>query len=506
MTTGTTQKFIDRGHKAEGVLPEKRGKILLVTSSLLVDRVFLYTDVVSSLSRSYDVVVWAASFDNHRARSMWGSCPADVEPLPAVRPFREMPYNYLRRLNEFAWDYRMRIPSRMSMMKHVRDKRLDLKVRSMKLPARLVAACRAERIFENRLERLLLSFPRSPEAEARLRELRPSAVVITGPFQFEQPAIMAAAKKLGIPVLAYIPSWDNVSTKNRMVFKYDGYVVWTEGIKKELHEVYPATRRKPVYVVGAAQFDIFDREEFLQTREDFCREQGLDPNIPIIVYAIGSPNFLKEHHGAIDLARRIESGELGQVQMLVRPHPIHDKAQLKEMFRRFGRFAKVQETADAGTSLVARSQDESQIREWINTFRHADVVVNLSSTVTVDAAIFDKPIVNLDFDPQPGQADQELIRDVNHKWNHFKPVAESEGIWLVNDFDELANAVKTYLRDPSLHRAKRKWLAEYVCGWIDGKCGLRMSEAIGDFTARSGLAEDAMPGLGSRLDVRLGTR
>ena len=506
MTTGITPKFVDRGHKTESARPEKRGKILLVTSSLLVDRVFLYTDVVSSLANSYDVVVWAASFGNHRARSMWDTCPAEVEPLPAVRPFREMPYNYLRRLNEFAWDYRMRIPSRMSMMKHVRDKRLDLKVRSMKLPARLVAACRAERIFENQLEKLLLSFPRSPEAEARLRELRPSAVVITGPFQFEQPAIMAAAKKLGIPVLAYIPSWDNVSTKNRMVFTYDGYVVWTEKIKKELREIYPTARNKPVYVVGAAQFDIFGREEFRQERGEFCREQGLDPNIPIIVYAIGSPNFLKEHHGAIELARRIERGELGQVQMLVRPHPIHDKAQLKEMFRRFGRYAKVQETADADTSLVARSQDESQIREWINTFRHADVVVNLSSTVTVDAAIFDRPIVNLDFDPQPGQADQELIRDVNHMWNHFKPVAESGGIWLVNDFDELANAVNTYLRDPSLHRAKRKWLAEYVCGWIDGKCGLRMSEAIGDFTTRTGLAEDVTAGLDGRLDVRLGTQ
>jgi len=36
----------------------------------------------------------------------------------------------------------------------------------------------------------------------------------------------------------------------------------------------------------------------------------------------------------------------------------------------------------------------------VNTFRHADVVVNFSSTVAIDAAIFDKPVVNLDFDPE----------------------------------------------------------------------------------------------------------
>ena len=122
-----------------------------------------------------------------------------------------------------------------------------------------------------------------------------------------------------------------------------------------------------------------------------------------------------------------------------------------------------------------------QIVEWVNTFRHADVVVNLSSTVTIDAAIFDKPVVNLDFDPQPGQADQQLIKDVNHKWNHFKPIAESGGVWLVNDFDEMINAVKVYLKQPNLHREKRRWIAEYVCGHLDGKNSERMADAITDF-------------------------
>ncbi|NJM52398.1 MAG: hypothetical protein HC846_02780 [Blastocatellia bacterium] len=53
----------------------------------------------------------------------------------------------------------------------------------------------------------------------------------------------------------------------------------------------------------------------------------------------------------------------------------------------------------------------------------------------------------MDFDPQPGQEDQILIKDVNHSWNHFKPIAESGGIWLVNDFDEMEEAVKTYLKN-----------------------------------------------------------
>jgi CDP-glycerol glycerophosphotransferase (TagB/SpsB family) len=267
-----------------------------------------------------------------------------------------------------------------------------------------------------------------------------------------------------------------------MVYKYDGYIVWSEQNKKELHEFYPASKDVPVFTIGAPQFDILFQEKFYQSREDFYQQQGLDPELPLIVYALGSPNFLQEHHGAIEFAKRLERGELGKVQMLVRPHPIHDNAELHEFFKKYEPLVQFQKTPNAGISLIKRSQDEDQIKEWINTFRHADVVVNLSSTVTIDAAIFDKPVVNLDFDPQPSQKDQELIKDINHKWIHFKPVAESGGVWLVNNFDELIHAVKTYLEKPDLHSENRQWIAEYVSGQLDGKSGERMANAIKEFS------------------------
>ena len=75
-----------------------------------------------------------------------------------------------------------------------------------------------------------------------------------------------------------------------MVFKYDGYVVWSEHGRRHLHEYYPHTRDIPAYIVGAPQFDVFRQERFRQTREEFCRGLGLDPKKKIILYALGSPN------------------------------------------------------------------------------------------------------------------------------------------------------------------------------------------------------------------------
>ncbi|REJ78551.1 MAG: hypothetical protein DWQ47_03610 [Acidobacteria bacterium] len=458
-------------------------RVLLLSTSLLVDRVLLYSDLVPELSRTGTVDIWASSYEVGASAEYWDELDANVDHFPRIRPFKEFPYNYLRRLNEYVWDFRYRPPSRLSMMKHRRNKRSHFVIRALKPPARILASVRGERLLERSLERLLLSYPRSEEAKARLEAARPDVVVVTGPFQFEQPAVVAAAKELGIPTLAYIPSWDNVSTKNRMVFDYDGYIVWNETIKNELNEFYPRSADRPVYVVGAPQFDLLSGSRFEVSRQRFCEEQDLDPDLPIVVYAIGSPNFLNEPPGAEHLAKRVAEGHLGEIQLLIRPHPIHDNGEMRRMFDNLTPAVRLQTTPNAGKNLTRRTQDEAQIVEWFNTFRHADVVVNMSSTVTIDAALFDTPVVNLDFDPQPGQPDQELIKEINHRWEHFRPIAESGGVWLVNDFQELESAIKSYLEDPALHSEKRRWIAEYVCGYLDGACGKRMADAIAKFVA-----------------------
>jgi hypothetical protein len=478
-----------------------RSRILILSSSILTDRMLLYTEALDTVSRDTAVTVWAKSFANAEGRAVWNQSQATVEAFPEVSAYREIPYNYLRRLNEFTWDFRLSAPSRLSMQRHVRNKNQRLSIRSLKAPARALAWLRAERVLERFTERCLLSYPRSPEAEQRLKTLRPDVLVTTGPFLFWEPAVVAAARNLHIPILAMIPSWDNLSTKARMVFRYDGYMVWSAEARRQLHHYYPESRGVPVYTVGTPQFDIFFQKRVYRSREQFCAAHGLRPDRPIVLYAVASPNFLKERHGAVEMARRVGCGELGDVQLLVRPHPAHDKGDMVGLFTGFGPQVVLQQTAQA-----QHSQNEEQIIEWVNTFRHADVVINLSSTVTVDAALFDRPIVNLDYDPEPGRPNQELVEDVNHLWTHFKPVAESGGVWMVRTPDEMVHAVKTYLAHPEMHREKRRWIVEFVCGYVDGQCGKRLGSAMLDF-ARLGngqLSRAAGAGTGMAVGISAG--
>lgn len=406
---------------------------------------------------------------------------AVVERMPTLRPFREFPYAYLRRLNDFAWDRRLLPPSRVSMMKHVRRKALSPLMRSLAVPAAAIAAAGLEESFESWLEGFLLAYERSPEATRLLKKYSPTVVVTTGPHRFEEPAIVASAKRLGIPTLAFITSWDNITTKNRIPFRHDGYLVWSEQMKDELLRFYPYISDRTVSVVGAPQFDVFFQERFQESRAEFCNRYGLRADLPIVLYALGSPNFLKEHHGALALGKRVEAGELGDVQLLIRPHPLFDSGEEAKVFASFGVRVRVQTTGDQNLPTARRAQRTEDIADWVNTFRHADAVVNLSSTATVDAAICGKPVVNLDFDPEPGRPNAELVHDVNHVWTHFKPIAESGGVRLVRSVDEMVMAIRDYLENPQADAEKRSWIVNYVCGRVDGKAGARFGRAILDF-------------------------
>jgi hypothetical protein len=127
-------------------------KILILSSSLLVDRVLLYTSLLSRLKKLGETRIWAASAGTNGASSPWSYVDAPVEGFPPVSAFKEFPYNYFKRLNEFAWDYRLRPPSRLSIQRHVRNKRQRFRIRLLKPLAFVLAKLRAENFLEAKVQ------------------------------------------------------------------------------------------------------------------------------------------------------------------------------------------------------------------------------------------------------------------------------------------------------------------------------------------------------------------
>ncbi len=387
--------------------------------------------------------------------------------------------NVLRHFLDYCWDHKKLSTSRASFWRLRKSQESPRKNHVLRRLAKMVAALSAPELMERAVERLVIRYSRNQQVYASLLENQVDAVFSLVPFQPNEMAIIAAAKRLSIPTIAFITSWDNLTTKNRLLFDYDVYVVWSEQMKQELYRFYPKSRNKPVYIVGGVQYDAFVNQRYQLSRAEFFRQNALDPARPMIAYCLGSPNLIREDHGALRYLELLRSSsDLAQAQVVIRPHPGFYEKGYTELTKIKERFPDVIiQSAHRYWKKVA-FQNEESITEWVNTIKHADVVVNLSSTIAVDAAIFDRPVINLDFDPEPGAPNQQLVKEINHQWDHFQPIAHSGGIWLVNDYDDLLKATRTYLAKPELHREARKWIVRYVCGEVDGRAGERLAEAI----------------------------
>ena len=456
---------------------KKRPVIVCLSSLFATDRMLLYTTFLDRLLPHAeplilsDAVKEAAFPQAHPHRRLFQSVD-----LPAAFPYK---YTLARHFETYLWDHLGLSISRESfwrLRKSFESPRWQRMMRSVTKP---LAHLGIENYCERALAEALIHRAAPARAMDWLRDVGASALLVMYPFMERQMVLAAAAKQLGLPVIALITSWDNLSTKARMVFQYDAYLVWSERMKQELRDFYPQSRTRPITIIGAPQYDVFFRDEYLLPREEFLQSYGLDPARPVILYCLGSPNMIREDFGARDYIERVAADPArAHWQIIVRPHPGFSTAKGSELdvIKELYPSVIIQESNRHWRQFPV--QGEGAIAEWVNTVRHADVVIQLASTMAVDAALFDRPVINLNFDPQPGSPNEQMIREVNDRWNHFAPIARSGGIRQVSTIDEMIEATEQYLRSPELHRSERRWIVDFVCGPADGQAGSRMAEAV----------------------------
>lgn len=458
-------------------------KIVVLSSSLLNDRMILYNDFLTTLSKKAEVYIWPTAWDKPAYENV-NMENVHVEKFPSVREMK-FRLTLLRRINDYTWDAKNLSTSRKSFWLYTRIGNVPKSFEYMYKAGKVLNKLGLAKVMERLSEPVYIKEDRSSEAYERLKALKPDAVVTMSPFFSIEPGIVAASRRLGIPTMAFITSWDNITTKNRLMFSYDGYILWSDQMKRDLHTFYPQSVGKPAYIVGAPQYDVFKNPEYHSTKEEFCRENGLDANKPIVLYALGSPNLFDEFPGAIEFLKRAANGEMGDVQVIVRPHPLKfNDPGLFDLPKIYDRILIQTSNPKQGEKVF--THDKAKIREWLNTYQYSDVIIQLGSTVAVDASILDRPIINIDFDPS-GKKNQ-LVNDLNHIMNHFAPLTNFNGMWEVHNYDEMVEAVNGYIKDPSLHREGRRKIASFVCQYTDGKCGERFANALYDFASKKSVA------------------
>lgn len=316
---------------------------------------------------------------------------------------------------------------------------------------------------------------------------KPHALFAPTMFSAEDCRLLRAARKRGIRTLTMAKSWDVPTTRGFTRVKADEILVFNEINKREIIGIgdYPESK---VHPVGFPQFDAYMDRRLFVSRDAFCKELGLDSGKEIILFAV--PGDFKNPYSHEIMRALDEEAERGTftkpVQFIARFHPKYpSKGELLKDLKHFVMdrpgtyFSKDMERAiDAPASTTFQwTYTDKDIAHLANSLKHSAIVINTESTITLDAAAIDRPIVLVGFDGnQKLDYWHSVIR--NYGREHLKEVLETGGARLSRSIDELVVNVNAYLQNPALDAENRELLRKNLLYKLDGHASERIARHI----------------------------
>jgi hypothetical protein len=299
---------------------------------------------------------------------------------------------------------------------------------------------------------------------------------------------LRVAQRMGIPTAGFIFSWDNLTSRSRVMVPYDYWLVWHEGMKKQLLNIYPRIGTRRVFVTGTPQMDFHFRPELVMPREELARRLGIDPARPFILYTTGIDRHFYQEHLHVELVIRLlkELNLPVRPQLVVRNYIKGTSPEMKALSER-----KIEDVVFPPMlwDMAWATPRPEDLELYCSLVQHAAMSINAASTVTLEFILKDKPVINLDFDP-PGSKLAPCDGFKRHiRFDHFWPVAQSGGTMVAQSEDDMHRMLIKGLMEPGAgSRERKQFVSDFFGSTADGKSGQRVAETLLNLALASGRA------------------
>ena len=296
---------------------------------------------------------------------------------------------------------------------------------------------------------------------------RPDVVVVSvrGSRTAAASIFTRVSKRVGIPVLNCVASWDNLSTRPQMVELPHQLLVWNDTQVQEAVELHGVPEER-VVVTGAPNFD--DWFEWRpRPAEEFLSRVGLDPERPVILWVgtalnPGEPperEFVSKWIGAL---RSAGDRPLRDVGVLVRPHP----ARLKQWEGLdLGQFENAAVWPRTRLSMPVEAEQKA---DFYDSIFHSRAVVGINTSAMIEASIIGRPVLTV-VAPEHHHSQLGTL--------HFSYLLDSNGGVL-----RLARSMDEHLAD-----------LRSILGGADEDAGERARRFVSRFVRPHGLDRPATP-------------
>ncbi len=119
-----------------------------------------------------------------------------------------------------------------------------------------------------------------------------------------------------------------------------------------------------------------------------------------------------------------------------------------------------------------------EVHHLIDTLYHSDVILNSVSSLIIDAAIFDKPVVTVSFDGW--EKDVPITESVlSEQGNEWLQVLLKDGLSpKAGSPEEMKDLINMYLQNPKKDSEKRSEFVKHHCFGLDGKSVDRIVQLV----------------------------
>ena len=307
---------------------------------------------------------------------------------------------------------------------------------------------------------------------------KPDAVFLAHLFDESEVELLREARKRGIKTIGFINSWDKVTARCILRLLPDKMIVFNDVIKDEVIR-HNEMSGKNIFMSGIPQYDYYF-DGACSSREVFFKKIGIDPQKKLIVFVPAGQFSSDSDWLAIDLLYKLErEGKFCKnTAILVRFPPNHFLDEKEAEKRRS--FLKYDHPGVRFMSKMGGDWDMTQkdLAHLKDTLYHMSLLISHgASSVNIDSAVFNKPIIQLNFELMKNAVPLKSIPRY-YNMEHIKKAFASGGARKVGGADELAEWVNKYLKDPSLDEEGRKHIVAEQYKYLDGKAADRIVNYI----------------------------
>lgn len=316
---------------------------------------------------------------------------------------------------------------------------------------------------------------------------RPDLVIASTPgWRFDRYLLREAAARR-IPTAAVIVGWDNPSSYRLSGAPVQWITCWSE-IQKEELVLGADWEPDRVHIGGIPSYDGYFRRSWLIPREQYFSLHNLDPQRKVLAYAASFVTFAPNFLNMATLAEMVSHDAFDEpCQLLIRLHPNHFRqgsiyAEEAERIRAFTRempHVHIVEPVSLSGGLGHYSGED--MPEKASMMAYSDVFLTVYSTMVVETAIHDRPIISVCLDTPSGWNSPKVYSlplSAIGEWPTHKRFRASGAGRVATNREELRQHINFYLQHPEADAEARRRFVQEECTFTDGSAGRRTGEYL----------------------------